>query len=546
MSFSELILQIEEQGVQILVCAIFALLSLGWILPRILRSAGEKVAMLTTRFVALAFVSSFLASLFFFLKDDQALKLSIGSLPGLIYFDTLGALFLPLVLGIGLAVAKFSVRYLAAEQCQAFFYKHFMTVIVSVSVLLVSGNFLLFMAGWLTASFGLHQLLLIYPQNVMANVVATKKFYISRLGDVFLITAAMLIYKTFGTFDFGQMFQLATLEEATYSGHINIVWIALFLVLGALTKSAQFPFHTWLPDTLESPTPVSALMHAGIINAGGILVIRMSPVIVLSHTVLDLLAVIGAITAVIGSLVMMTQPTIKRQLAYSTVGQMGFMMLQCGLGAFGAASVHIFGHALYKAHAFLSAGSAVSDGQARFYLPKRMPSLKAGVEVLALGLGFVLTYGMAKVFGFTLTNKPGLLVLFGILSLGAAQWILLTLNHEGLRLGSWIKGLARGSLLVGFYAVLVFVFDKALVATVGQVPTNYGAVDFGAMVAVVTAFVVLFFIQNNISSLSQTPAFQRLYVQAANGFYIGTWLNKWIIAKSIQNSQTEEMKGSVV
>ncbi len=525
----------------------FAVLGVAWLWSRINQGSQAQVAKNTTRLMFVAFVASLVNSVLYFMSSAETLKIQWGPHNYLsFYYDTIGALFMPLVLGIGMAVSKFSVRYLAADARQGYFYKHFMTVILSVSLLLVSGNYILFVGGWLLASYGLHNLLVMYPKNVMANVVATKKFYISRLGDVFLLAAGMLIYKTFGTFDFSEMFRLATIEESTYAGHMHIVWIALFLVLGALTKSAQFPFHTWLPDTLESPTPVSALMHAGIINAGGILVIRMSPVIVLSHSVLDLLAVVGALTAVIGSLVMMTQNTVKRQLAYSTVGQMGFMMLQCGLGAFGAASVHIFGHALYKAHAFLSAGSAVAEGQARYYVPKKMPSVKPGAEIISLALGFVLTYFTAKMLGFTLANKPGLLVLFGILSLGAAHWILLTLSHQGHSVLSWVKGVFRASMLVGLYSAAVVLFDKVLFGYVGQVPTNYDAIDFAAMVGVVVAFVSLYFVQNNLSSLSHTPAFQKLYVQAANGFYIGTWLNKWIIAKSIQNVQNDEMKGATV
>jgi NAD(P)H-quinone oxidoreductase subunit 5 len=169
-------------------------------------------------------------------------------------------------------------------------------------------------------------------------MAARKKFLISRLGDLFLTAAMVLIVSSLGSGDFATIFAAADQLRAD-SQPLN--WAlslgATFLVLGAMTKSAQFPMHSWLPDTMETPTPVSALMHAGIINAGGFLVIRLSPLISLSHLALDLLAVVGTLTAVIGSVIMLTQPTVKRALAYSTMAQMGFMMLQCGLGAFAAA-----------------------------------------------------------------------------------------------------------------------------------------------------------------------------------------------------------------
>jgi len=146
--------------------------------------------------------------------------------------------------------------------------------------------------------------------------------------------------------------------------------ICLLLVGVAMLKSAQFPFHSWLPDTMETQTPLSALMHAGIINAGGFLIVRLSPVVSLSPVALNTLAIVGAFTAIFASLVMMTQASIKRMLALSTIAQMGFMMLQCGLGAFSIAVLHIVAHSLYKAHAFFIVGQRGGDFQ-KFVDPAR-------------------------------------------------------------------------------------------------------------------------------------------------------------------------------
>ena len=134
--------------------------------------------------------------------------------------------------------------------------------------------------------------------------------------------------------------------------------IALLVTTAALTKSGQFPFHSWLPETMEAPTPVSALMHAGIINAGGALLLRFSPLIARSEASLLLLSLVGTVTLMLGMVSMWAQVKVKRTLAWSTVSQMGFMMVQCGLGVYPAAALHMVGHGFYKARSFLGTGTA--------------------------------------------------------------------------------------------------------------------------------------------------------------------------------------------
>lgn len=177
-----------------------------------------------------------------------------------------------------------------------------------------------------------------------------------------MLAAVVLTYRHFGTSEFATLLAAAGELRAAGAGAVPaaVDWIGGLLVFAALLKSAQFPFHSWLPDTMETPTPVSALMHAGIINAGGILVLRLSPLVSLSDAAMLTLCVVGGFTAVFASTVMLTQASIKRGLAFSTVAQLGFMMLECGLGAFPLALLHLVGHSLYKAHAFLSSGSTVA------------------------------------------------------------------------------------------------------------------------------------------------------------------------------------------
>jgi NAD(P)H-quinone oxidoreductase subunit 5 len=248
-------------------------------------------------------------------------------------------------------VFQYSRRYMAGEAVAKRYYAWLTVTSAAILGLVLSNNLLAFAVAWCATSLGLHRLLTLYRDRAGAILAARKKFIVSRLGDACMLGALILTYRAFGSWDF------EVIRQASVPA--NIDWIAGLLVAAALLKSAQFPFHTWLPDTMETATPVSALMHAGIINAGGILVLRLHPLIGQSDVALALLASVGAVTAVFGSVVMLTQASIKRSLAFSTVAQMGFMMLELGLGAYHLALLHLVAHSLYKAHAFLASGSVV-------------------------------------------------------------------------------------------------------------------------------------------------------------------------------------------
>ncbi len=218
-------------------------------------------------------------------------------------FDNLAAVMLLLVSFIGCVIARYALRYLDGETTQGAFVRWISFTLGSVSLLIVAGNLVMFMGAWVLTSYGLHRLLTHYADRPGAVLAARKKFLISRLGDVLLMIAVVLTYEVFGTSEYSEIFASArALQEINAEGHWLLPYIGTLFVIGAMTKSAQFPFHSWLPDTMETPTPVSALMHAGIINAGGFLVLRLSPLISLSHIALDFLAVMGATTALFGAL----------------------------------------------------------------------------------------------------------------------------------------------------------------------------------------------------------------------------------------------------
>ena len=281
-----------------------------------------------------------------------------------VHLDALSAIMFVLVSFIGVVVLRFSRNYLAGDPDQGRFFKWLAITLAAVLTLIISGNLAQFILAWLATSIGLGRLLLFYGNRPAAQLAAKKKFIVSRIGDVCLVSAAILLFSAFGTLEFAAMFAKAKALAASGASAPGLETAALLIVVAALLKSAQLPVHGWLIDVMETPTPVSALLHAGIINAGGFLILRLADIVVLSGPALETLVVVGGATALFGSVVMLTQSSVKASLAYSTVAQMGFMMLQCGLGAFPAALLHIVAHSLYKAHSFLSSGSIIDLARA--------------------------------------------------------------------------------------------------------------------------------------------------------------------------------------
>ena len=438
-----------------------------------------------------------------------------------VYLDPVAVVMLVLISFIGMVIARFSIRYLAGDLNQGRFFR-WMSVTLGASLFMaMASNLLLFGLAWMLTSLGLHKLLTHYPERPWAIWAARKKFLISRVGDLLLIAAIWLTFTHLGTLEYSEIFAWAKTNEESISGNDSVIqWIGLLFVLGAMTKSAQFPFHTWLPDTMETPTPVSALMHAGVINAGGFLVIRLSPLIGLAPMALDLLAVVGAFTALLGGMVMLTQTSIKRFLAYSTIAQMGFMMLQCGLGAFSAAMLHIIAHSAYKAHAFLRSGS-VLEKSANCGNPAGTPSATLGTLstcLIAAMVSVLLVYTGFQILRIDPFLKPGGVLLGLVLALALTQLLTLcwVLGDRGLAL----RGLAGASLTCAAYFTTFGVIDYLLAPCV---PTPLGPpsfLDWSLMMLVAIGFAGVILIQILVQRPTPPTWINPLYVHAMNGFYI--------------------------
>ena len=313
-------------------------------------------------------------------KDCLTGKKNVNSIEwfpmkSLIFLDRLALVMMALVSFVGLSVASFSSRYLRGDRRQGRFYLHLAALLLSLGLLVSADHLLLFFVTWAVSNLLLVRLMLHKPEWRAAREsswLALKNF---SLGFLFLAGAFLILYEISGE----------TSIQAILRGDVGakrFLFAAGLIFLSAMTQSALWPFHRWLTSSLNSPTPVSAIMHAGLVNGGGFLLARFAPLFLRQPAVLNAMFLMGVATALLGTLWKLMQSDIKRMLACSTMGQMGFMMAQCGLGLFPAAIAHLCWHGLFKAYLFLSSGSAAQEKRLDLEGPPR-----TGHFFLALACG---------------------------------------------------------------------------------------------------------------------------------------------------------------
>lgn len=320
----------------------------------------------------------------------QGPQISSGAFALCFRFDAVSVLMLLLVTFLGWIITNYSRAYMSGDAEEPRYIGKLMWTLGAVSLLVVTNNLILFLTAWILTSLALHGLLMLYPYRQAAVIAAHKKFLASRLGDLTLLCSVLLLGAQTGSFEMDEVVRrIAGFHSVPASIHVA----ALLLAISAIIKCAQLPLHGWLIQVMEAPTPVSALLHAGVVNLGGFMLIRLAPVINTTRTAHALLVVMGCLTAIISSLVMTTRISIKVHLAWSTCAQMGFMLVECGLGLYGLAFLHLLAHSLYKAHAFLGSGGAVSQAKLKRMMPTHptnrgdalIASAFLGILVAALG-----------------------------------------------------------------------------------------------------------------------------------------------------------------
>jgi NADH-quinone oxidoreductase subunit L len=272
--------------------------------------------------------------------------------------DHLTLIMLGVVTGVGFLIHLYSAGYMAHEDGYWRFFAYLNLFMFFMSVLVLASSFLLLFVGWEGVGLASYLLIGFYFKKDSASDAGKKAFIVNRIGDFGFLLAMFLIVAHFGNLNFTDVFSSISQHPEWHGGFLTA--IALLLVVGATGKSAQIPLYIWLPDAMEGPTPVSALIHAAtMVTAGIYMVARCHTLFDRSTTALAVVAIIGAATAILAASIGMVQHDIKRVLAYSTVSQLGYMFLACGVGAYAAGIFHLLTHAFFKALLFLAAGSVI-------------------------------------------------------------------------------------------------------------------------------------------------------------------------------------------
>ena len=274
--------------------------------------------------------------------------------------DPLTLIMLLVVTGVGWLIHLYSVGYMAEDGGYRRFFSYLNLFMFFMLTLVLAANYVLLFVGWEGVGLCSYLLIGFWFLKKTATDAGNKAFWVNRIGDFGFLLGLFLMFRHFGTLDFASVFHDATSMPVETSGHGVLTAITLLLLAGATGKSAQIPLYVWLPDAMEGPTPVSALIHAATMVAAGVYMVARSNVL-FTHAPVSMLAVAvaGCVTAIFAASIALVQTDIKRTLAYSTISQLGYMFLGCGVGAFGAGIFHLMTHAFFKALLFLGAGSVM-------------------------------------------------------------------------------------------------------------------------------------------------------------------------------------------
>ncbi len=316
-----------------------------------------------------------------------------------IFVDPLSAFMVLVVTGVSTLIHLYSFGYMQSDQGYHRFFSYLNFFVFSMLLLVLAGNFVLLIVGWAFVGFASYALISFWYRRTTATRAGMKAFVINVVGDIGLVLAAFLIFRELGTFEYNEAFAKA--PEVFQTNEWTITAICLLLLVGAFAKSAQLPFHTWLPDAMEGPTPVSSLIHAAtMVTAGVYLIARAHPFFVLAPTAADIAAFVGLATLLVAATIALVMTDLKRAIAYSTMSQIGYMVVGVSIGAYSAGMFHLMTHAFFKALLFMAAGSIIAamaneqniDRMSGFGKAMRFTSITMLCGALALA-AFPLTSG---------------------------------------------------------------------------------------------------------------------------------------------------------
>ena len=386
----------------ILAVPLFLLLAAGIVMigADTSRRIREKLASYP---IGLAFLSSLVTLYMVTHEGPSAIRFyDLSSVTSLIiplglYVDRLSAVMMTLITAVSLIIYVYSTTYMYQDGHA----RRYLALICLTDFVLIcmvsSSNLMMLFLFWQLLSYLLY-LLAHNHVHVGTLAGAFKTFTILRIADTAFLAGIVLAFQLYGTLEFHELFARAAATPMTLSLMPGVdvngtTAITVLIFIGAMGKSAQFPLHLWLPGSLFAPTPVHALLHAGIINAGGFLINRLAPLFGMSSTTLHIAFVVGTLTAVLGASMMLVQSDIKKTLGFSTIGQMGYMIMECGLGAFSLAVFHLIAHGLFKATVFLYCGNVIHKTRQDPHFPQtdHAVSDEVGFSRLTWSTGFVTT-----------------------------------------------------------------------------------------------------------------------------------------------------------
>lgn len=419
----------------------------------------------------------------------------------------LASIMLLLITLLGMVLGRFSERYLAGDPGQRRFMVWLQVILASVALIAITNHLLVFLVSWVAISVSLHQLLMFFPDRPRAALAAHKKFIFARIAELCLALAFLLLYIQYDTPFIDQI--LAQVSGAT-EVPAGAQTAAVLMAMAALLKCAQMPFHGWLIQVVESPTPVSALLHAGVVNLGGFLMILMAPLISEVNAAQWLLLAVAGPTAVFASLVMMTRISIKVRLAWSTCSQMGWMLVECALGLYELALLHLVAHSAYKAHTFLNAGNTVELSMKKRLVAINEPGPRQWLTAAALAGLFMLP----TIF---LSSEASTAHMFSWIVPGIALTILLS---EFLSADGGISTIGRG-LVIGTAFWALYWLQKTFFGLVLEPPESQASLLEVAFVAALIATLVRGYYQVRFHRFS--PAGARLYRFLFAAGYLDEW-----------------------
>lgn len=454
--------------------------------------------------------------------------------------DRLAAIMMVVVSSIGMLLFRYSRRYLQQDPGLARFMTLLSLTISTLLFMMASADLISLFIAWQLLSWFLC-LLAHNLTHIPTAQSSFRTFIMLRFGDIAFLCGIALAYHLYGTVQIPQLFELAAADQTRFalSGTgLEITGptaVTLLVLIGAMSKSAQFPLHMWLPDSLYAPTPIHALLHAGIINAGGFLLNRLAPLYVLSPVTLHLVLLVGVLTIVFGKFMMLTASDVKKSLGYSTLGQMGYMMMECGLGAFSLAIFHLIAHGLFKATVFLDCGNRIHKARLHPYSPP-MPALgppnlfvwAAGI-IVSLLIPLAMIIGIHYALGLSFLTPQGMLI-FVLFSWATAAHVTLTLCRIDSQWSGMIGGLTLIALIGTAYFFAAEHFTHFLYPAPGVVAAYFQAAAFPEGVfltfaglfagAIVVSWFMMYLHYHDRSLVSKSDFGARAYMIFLNRVYM--------------------------